>query len=101
MANLNARGLQVAADMAKTAEIMQAAKGPASGIEVTRGNYSYYASVIVACCEGVEPAKLKGFHFIIAEALVLAGAPRRGVDDAMHAMLGYAEYDHANRLLAG
>lgn len=99
MGQLNARGIALAAEIAATPEIVAAAKAPM--IETTQNHYAYYASVINSCSAGVEVGQLKGMHFLTAEALIIAGANRQGVNSAMFSMFGYAEYDPMTRLLAG
>ena len=95
---LNEKGREIAAALAEIPEVKQVAKPPA--IATTQNHYGHYASVIQTLAGATGRAGKEG-HFLAAEALILAGANRKGVEDAMFAFYGYAEYDSLNRMLAG
>lgn len=94
---LSAHGMQVARTISEMPEIVQAVEG-APSVPVTQNNYGYWAQVLDAITAGMEGDRLKGMRFAAAEGLKLAGADTKGVDDAMYAFFGYAEYDPMARM---
>jgi hypothetical protein len=99
MGQLNARGMELAARYGADPDMIAAAKEPA--FEITQNHYGHYASVIDALCQGVAPEQMKGQRFLMAEALIIAGANKQGVESAMFSMFGYAEYEPMTLMLAG
>lgn len=95
--NLSAHGMKVARTISEMPEIVQAVEG-APSVPVTQNNYGYWAQVIDAVTTGLEGDRLKGMRFATAEGLKMAGANKKGVDDAMYAMFGHAEYDPMSRM---
>lgn len=95
--NLSPEGLKVARTISEIDEIQGAVRN-APAVPVTQNNYGYWASVIDAVTTGLEGDRLKGMRFATAEGLKMAGANKKGVDDAMYAMFGHAEYDPMTRM---
>ena len=67
-----------------TPDLIPAVKAIESGVKTTQGNYGPYMSLI----SNLVPESSKVTLFVVAHALIAAGADRRGVASALRIITG-------------
>lgn len=87
---LNAKGRDMARELAKLPEVQAAAKEPE--VKTTQDHYGHYVAAISALADVMGRPGKEG-HVLAAETLRYAGGNGRGINAAMSAMFGYGEYD--------